>query len=819
MLYAEDPMRSRFAAIFVVLAFGLLLLGQRELKVARQIRLFNGWGLSPAGDPIELPGDMPARILVSQDSKYLFVNTTGFNELGVSVIDLTTRRVAQHVDLLKSWIGLALLEGDRIVASGGGPVPEEPKTWGVRSGIEPEVRERLKDPAYLLQWKDKKLSFVKGIQMPASQSPRFIAGVAKGRGGSIYIADAENDSVLRLEGDDFHVAASTRVGYRPYEIAVSDGVIAVSNWGDGSVSLLEPDIMRERGRVAVGRFPNQLLFVPDGRLFVANSGSNTVSVIAGNRVIETIDVALTPGAPVGSTTDALAINPSGTRLFAANADNNDVAMVDISDRSRSVVMGFIPTAWYPTALAVSRDGKNLYIGVGKGLGIGANVPFVEQAFRLGRPPENNLDNPRIDSKQYNYLGTLLRGFVYTLPVPDAREIQTLTARVRANHPEPKNPSPSILEDALSRIKHVVYIIRENRTYDQVFGDVTRGNGDPNLVLFGAKITPNAHRLAEDYVLFDNFYVNGEVSWDGHQWCDYAYSTDYTQRFWMYTYSGRSQLPQDGRLRGMPGASLWELAGSHGLDYRNYGEGNTRPSEALRAVATRGIRDTNRVAAFIQELKKAETTGDWPALHVMALPGDHTRGMLPDSYSPAAMVADNDLALGRLVEAVSHSRFWKDTAILVVEDDAQDGPDHVDAHRTVALAISPYIKRHFVDHTQYTQVSLVRTIELILGLPVLTQYDEAATTLENAFTREPNFNPYTAIVPQVDMEARNPKDGSGAVASLQLDFSDVDRADPAKLNVILWQAQRRGEPVPAPVHSRIVISSRDLDDDYDRRKPE
>jgi hypothetical protein len=194
-------------------------------------------------------------------------------------------------------------------------------------------------------------------------------------------------------------------------------------------------------------------------------------------------------------------------------------------------------------------------------------------------------------------------------------------------------------------------------------------------------------------------------------------------------------------------------------------------------------------------------------------------MLPDAYSPAAMVADNDLALGQLVETVSHSRFWKDTAILVVEDDAQDGPDHVDAHRTVALAISPYIKRHFVDHTQYTQVSLVRTIELILGLPILTQYDEVATTLENTFTREPNFNPYTAIVPQVDMEARNPKDGSGAIASLQLDFSDVDRADPDKLNAILWHALRPGEPVPAPVHSQIFNSARDLDDDDDRRKPE
>ncbi len=217
------------------------------------------------------------------------------------------------------------------------------------------------------------------------------------------------------------------------------------------------------------------------------------------------------------------------------------------------------------------------------------------------------------------------------------------------------------------------------------------------------------------------------------------------------------------------------------------------------------------------MKNAEAKDNWPALLVMALPGDHTRGLLPGAYSPAAMAADNDLALGRLVDAVSHSRFWKETAILVVEDDAQDGPDHVDSHRTIALAVSPYIKRHLVDHMQYTQVSLIRTIELILGLPTLTQHDEAATPLDNAFTGEADFQAYSAVVPRVDMDARNPKDGSGAVASLQLDLSDVDRADPAKLTAILWHALRPGQPVPAPVHSIAVIASDDDDDDAPVRR--
>jgi hypothetical protein len=391
----------------------------------------------------------------------------------------------------------------------------------------------------------------------------------------------------------------------------------------------------------------------------------------------------------------------------------------------------------------------------------------------------------------------------------------MTRAVEQNTPRAtKEPIQPAIQQVFSRIQHVLYIVRENRTYDQVLGDIPQANGDPRLVLFGRRITPNAHRLAERYVLLDNFYANGEVSQDGHSWCDSAYATDFTQKAWMYRYSGRGILDQDGRLSSSPGGTIWTLAGQHGLQYRNYGEGSDRPDAAWRRISRDFFeaRDTNRADVFIQELAEAEKTGNWPQLMVMSLATDHTQGLLPGAYSPIADIADNDLALGRIVGAISRSRFWNSTAIFAVEDDAQDGPDHVDSHRTIALAISPYIRRKAVDHTQYTQVSILRTIELIFNLPSMTQFDSAATPLTNLFTDSPDFDPYVPAIPEVDMTARNPREGPDAVASLQLDFSAADRANPKLLNSILWRAVRPGEKEPVSVRGFFSQKLLPVDDD-------
>lgn len=796
------------AVVIVILLGGRYLAPKQPAALATSSVLFNGWGLSPVGKPIVLPGDMPTRILPAPDSRYLLVNTVGFNEHGVSVIDLAIGGVIQHVDLAKSWIGLALAtNGQHVLASGGGPMPPEPTYWGVRLGIPQPEKKRLDAPLYLLDWACGRLSFAKGVPLPDSNK-RFIAGVGTTPDGSALVADFQNHEILRLKPGSMDTAAARRVGRAPYEIAISpDGkTAAVSNLGGDSVSILDTGTLEEVVRIPVGHFPTDCRFSRDGRLFVANGGSNSITVIQGGRVTETVEVSIPRGSKPGSTTVAVAVNPEGTLLFAANAGNNNVAVIDISKSGNPTVLGFIPTAWYPSALAVSLDGRTLYIGVGKGPGSGPNVPYTAPPPRLGRTPENLLDNPRRNATQYNYIAGKLQGLVYALNLPRADELSHLTEMVRRNtpavHPEAGGEQEEIRRRVFPLIKHILYVIRENRTYDQILGDLPQANGDPRYVLFGRNVTPNVHRLAETYALLDNFYTNGEVSQDGHSWCDSAYATDFLQKAWLYSYSGRGSIPDEGgRLRESPAGTIWDLAGRHGLDFRNYGEGSSRPSEAWKDLDKDffEVRDTHRASAFIRELSEAEISGNWPALMVMSLPTDHTQGLLPGAYSPIADVADNDLALGRIVEAISNSRFWKETAIFVVEDDSQDGPDHVDAHRTVGLVISPFLKRGIVDHARYSQVSMLRTIEQILDLPSMTQFDEAATDLAALFTTRLNLTKYGAITPLVNMEARNPREGPGAQESSKLDFSGLDRADPEELNRILWQAIRPLDDFPGAKH--------------------
>ncbi|HVW84692.1 MAG TPA: alkaline phosphatase family protein, partial [Bryobacteraceae bacterium] len=626
----------------------------------------------------------------------------------------------------------------------------------------------------------------------------------------------QTDTLYRLSGDNFAGQTSAKTGYRPYGLAFSpDGkTLAVSNWGDESVSLIEPASLRERVRIKVGSHPNEMVWSKDGRLFVANSGSNTVSVISGNAVTETIRTSLDPKAPVGSTPDALAVAPDGKRLYIANADNNNVAVADISDRKESRIEGFIPTGWYPTALAISHDGRQLYIGTGKGMGFRNNYP-AETEFQRKTP------NPQTP---YDYIAAVLSGHVSIVDIPDGRQLAAWTKKAIANVPVPSSQvdpavAAKVQREVFPKIRHVLYVIRENRTYDQVLGDLGVGNGDPKLVLFGEKVTPNAHMLARRFVTLDNLYCDGEVSEDGHQWSDAAYATDFNQRAWTNSYSKRGEPEADDRLMSSPAGYLWDNCARHNKSFRTYGEMASfvsTPEEEPRVKATgsltghasvewlkaknRNARDTEKADIFIRELHEAEKSGNWPDFMVMALGEDHTQGLTPGAFTPGARVASNDQALGQIVEAVSASRFWKETAIFVIEDDAQNGPDHVDAHRTVGLVISPWIRRGVVDSTMYTTSSMIRTMELILGLPPMTQFDTAATPMFNSFTSEASTEPVHMAGPKVDLMSKNPMTGEGARASLKLDFSDYDRADPDELNRILWTAIRPGEPMPAPVRS-------------------
>ncbi|HLA84633.1 MAG TPA: alkaline phosphatase family protein, partial [Thermoguttaceae bacterium] len=451
------------------------------------------------------------------------------------------------------------------------------------------------------------------------------------------------------------------------------------------------------------------------------------------------------------------------------------------------------------------------------------------------------------------------GTVSLIPLPSDESLAEHTKTVLANNRlsaarlaqmKPRadvapRPVPERIGEP-SVFKHVLYIIKENRTYDQLLGDMPEGEGEPGLCIFGEKITPNHHKLAREFVLLDNFYCSGTVSADGHQWTDEAYVTDYVEKSFggwprSYPYWGGDAMAYSA------GGFLWDNALARGKTLRVYGEfvsatvrwkdrarkGRLTYTACLRdyldktglveVKATAAIKtlephicptstgfpllltDQFRADQFISELKRYEQQGELPNLMIMLLPNDHTAGTRPGMPTPAAAVADNDLALGRIVEAVSRGRFWPETCILVVEDDPQAGFDHIDGHRTVALAISPYTRRHFVDSTNYNQVSLVRTIEQILGLPPMNQLDAAATPMASCFTDRPNFEPYTAAESNVPLdqinkqvaELRDPRARHWAEASIRQSFDQVDEADEDTLNRILWHAQMgRDDTYPA-----------------------
>ncbi|MCA1686256.1 MAG: phosphoesterase, partial [Planctomycetia bacterium] len=504
-------------------------------------------------------------------------------------------------------------------------------------------------------------------------------------------------------------------------------------------------------------------------------------------------------------------------------------------------LGFIPTGWYPTSVRLSPDGKTLYVANGKGASSHAN-----------REGPNPLARGGADNKIREYIAGLLHGTLSIVPLPDPRQMAAYSQTVYECSPLKRsdplavtgpapgkgNPIPSKVGDP-SPITHCVYVIKENRTYDQVFGDMPEGNGDPSLCLFPERVTPNHHALAREFVLLDNFYVDGEVSADGHEWTMGAYASDFVERTWPLSYRGdrRIPYPAEGHLAiARPhGGYLWDRAAEKGVSYRSYGEfvenGATLDSPSTTKVKTLqghfdpkyhgydlSYPDAKRADRFLEELAGFEKAGEMPRLIVLRLPNDHTSGTTPGKPTPTAYVADNDLALGRVVEGLSKSRFWKETAVFVVEDDAQNGSDHVDAHRTVALVVSPYARRHAVDSTMYSTSSMLRTIELCLGLEPMSQFDAAARPMANAFTAAADLSPYNARPAGVDLDARNTASAWGAEASKRLDLAAEDRADDLIFNEIIWKSVKgAGSPMPPPVRAAFVLprrpaGGRDRDDD-------
>jgi DNA-binding beta-propeller fold protein YncE len=537
---------------------------------------------------------------------------------------------------------------------------------------------------------------------------------------------------------------------------------------------------------------------------------------ATDTVVQTISVRPGTRAPIGSSPNALAVSEDGKTLYVANGSNNAVAVVDLGARPARL-KGFIPTGWYPTALAVQRGGKKLWVASGYGFGSVAPVP-------PGRSGRSYRDRA---------------GVVSLLDIPQGRSLARTTEQVMTNNrlvssgvaPSANHPVP-MDRGKQSPIRHVFYIIKENRTYDQVFGDLPQGNGDPSLVQFGREITPNHHALAEQFVLLDNFYTPADQSALGHRWCTQGYASD-----WLFKY-GNGRNDQNPMLFA-PSDFIWDIAKAHGIPVHSFGErgvntitprsakfmdiyngwksGDMKVSIKPRTFIG-GLKDVYdpeypafggvvpdqyRADVFLRRFRQFEKDGNLPRLVILLLPNDHTNGTAPTLPTPRAAVADNDVALGRIVEAISKSRYWKESAIFVVEDDAQNGVDHVAGHRTIALMISPWVRRKSVDSHFYTTINLYRTILQILGLPPQNQFDVAAEPMFSVFTDKADATPFETLPNKVPLDELNPpvkalagQAREDALASMQMNFSEPDEAPEQILNRIVWRATR-GLKTPYP----------------------
>ena len=678
--------------------------------------------------------------------------------------------------------------------------------------------------------------------------------------GLIYVTLSRNNTLGVINMETGAMEAQIPVGIAPYTVLLHENKAYVSNWGgrlpkagdttgpsSGSRVVIDPETgVASTGTVSVVDLSNhevsqtiEVLLHPSGmalssdgsRLFVANANSDAISVIDTDqdRVVKTWSAKPMPELPFGSMPNALAVAPDGQTLYIANGGNNLLATFDLNTEK---VTGLIPTGWYPGAVVVSKDGRTIMVANTKGVG--------------------SRDSARVASRDHGGFNSHDHtGSVTFIDTPSPAQLEEYTIRAGANMRLPKISQAMQLEQVEEKtvpvptrpgeqsvFKHVIYIIKENRTYDQVFGDLAQGNGDSTLCQFGRTVTPNHHALAERYVLLDNTYCNGILSADGHQWTNEGVVTDYIEKSFggfvrSYPYDG------DDAMAYASSGFIWDYVLKAGLTFRNYGEfvkaqiepknatwtdiyndylNNTskvsiqattelhtlQPYIAPSYVGFPGsVPDVYRAREFIKEFKEYEKTGNLPNFIIMLLPNDHTVGTREGFPTPRATVADNDLALGQIVETVSKSPFWKETAIFVIQDDPQAGLDHVDGRRTVALCISPYTKRGEVISKHYNQNSFLRTIELILGLPPMTQFDMAATSMEYCFTTEPDFTPYTALPNQIPLDEMNAQLGMlegkqlyYAQKSMEMPLDDIDQADENLFNRIIWHSVK-GYDTPYP----------------------
>lgn len=786
-----------------------------------------GWSIRPAGRQIDLAdgtwwADRPYGQGLSPNGRTLLVSSAGASKESVKVVDTQSGRVLQTIGYTApAAVNVGVVwspDGTKAYVSAGGN--NKVRTYAF-NGITLTEGASIAVPKYPM-----------GLAISRDGKTLY---AAENRGDALAIIDLASAAVSNVpvgacseQGGPVNYGAK-QPQCQPYGVALSaDGYTAyVSNWGEKSVTPIKTATRSAGPKIAVGTHPSALLANPrQGRhqLAVANGDSDTVSIIDtnSNAVVRTISLAPYENAPQGSQPNALGFAPDGNTLYVANAGNNDVAVVNLAEEEEPVI-GMIPTAWYPSGVDVSPDGRTLYIANAKGLGAGPNPGYQQGQYG---PPNQ-------------YVGSMMHGTLQIVGTPNRGQLQRYTEQViRSNGFDERDGvrvadnegehTGSVIPRRVgdpSPIKHVIYVVKENRTYDQVFGDLGKGNGDPSLTLFKDDSAPNIRNLARRFVLLDNYYAASEVSADGWSWSTEATANTYDQKSWPQNYSdvnrGRGYDFEGGNYataanKNPKDSYLWDRLVDKGVPFRNYGfwtNFGTVPPAVTAAptapnLATRTDNNfegynlawadsplpsplahaPDRFTAWQQEFAGyVAHPSTFPTVEFVRFPNDHTAGTRAGAPVPKAYVADNDYAIGKLVETVSHSPFWKETAIFVTEDDAQDGPDHVDGHRSEALVISPYTQHGNVDSTFYSTVSMLRTIELIVGINPMTQFDAAATPMLNSFSEHPNLTAYDAVVPSQSVAQVN---GTTAPLAAQMQGMSMVKADDLPeqvLNAAIWKS--------------------------------
>jgi YVTN family beta-propeller protein len=847
--------------------------------------------VTPVGIQLSLPGLRPQALALSPDGKMLVVSGKTHE---IVVVEAATGRILQQVALpaeaqtepRPQTVSPMILDPDekgQVSYAGLVFAPDGRRIY--MSNVNGSIK-------VFAVGADGAVSASHSILLPPAGAPRreeeIPAGLALTEDGRrLYVCGNLSNRLLELDTATAAVLRTFDVGVAPFDVVLARGKAYVSNWGgrrpgpgdltgpagrgtevrvdpvrriasEGSVSVVDLATGATKAEVLVHLHASALALSPDGRYVVcANAASDNLSVIdtETDAVAETIWAKPSPADLFGASPNALAFSPDGKTLYVANGTQNAVAVIKFSPKKRrSKLQGLIPVGWFPGALAFNASRNAICV---------ANI----KGHAAEPTPYEPTGASGFNSHQH-------RGSVSIVPAPRLKELWDMTGVVYANYrreriaqallkprkDRPPRPVPERIGEP-SVFKHVVYVIKENRTYDQVLGDVAAGNGDPALCIFGEKVTPNQHKLVREFVLLDNTYCSGILSADGHQWSTTAFGTDYLEKSfagWPRSYPDGMGPDEVDALAYAPSGFIWDNALKHGVTLGNFGEfmmedcGWTDPARkdeptwtdywdeyrhgrglvrigsrpAIETIAPFSPTDTVgwimevpdvwRARHIIDRIAAWDREGRMPQLVIICLPDDHTSGTSEGSPTPEACVADNDLAFGRIVEAFSHSSFWKDTVIFGVEDDPQNGWDHVSGYRTTAYCASPYTKRGAVINTQYNTTSILRTIEQILGLPPMNQFDATATPMVDCFTATPDFRPFDAVPNDVRLDTLNPpKDKIAdpllrrqAAQSARLDFRRVDACPEDVLNRILWHAVK-GSAAPYPSWA---VTLADDDDD-------